>query len=37
MDDIYKHFKTLVNDYEIMAVQQMRSRCEHSPDISRDL
>lgn len=37
MDDIYKHFKTLVNDYEVMAVQQMRSRREHSPDLSRDL
>lgn len=26
MDDIYKHFKKLINEYEIRAVQQMRPR-----------
>jgi len=25
MDDIYKYFKKLVNDYEIRAVQQLRT------------
>lgn len=25
MDDVYKYFKKLINDYEIRAVQQLRS------------
>lgn len=33
IDDIYKHFKTLVNDHEIRAVQQMLPRREYSRDI----
>jgi len=26
MDDIYKYFKKLINDYEVRAVNELRSR-----------